>query len=138
MVEFGKKHGYVESALGRRRHLPNLQATNKGLFNLAMRQAINFPIQSSSSDTVLLAANEIMKMGLPKNDFKLILFIHDELVAEVREDCDIDKYARIMKDAIENPPLKKLFGVDLLIPLESEVEFGDNLYDCKAWEFSKK
>lgn len=136
MVAFGKKYGYVESSLGRRRRLPELNSSNKGLFNQAMRQAINFPIQAASSDTVLLAANEIMKMKLPKKDFKLILFIHDELVAEVREDCDIDKYARIMKDNIENPPLKELFGINLSIPLESEVEFGDNLNDCKAWEFA--
>ena len=127
----------MESQLGRRRRLPELNSHNKGLFNQAMRQAINFPIQSSSSDAVLMAANEIRKMGLPKGDFRLILFIHDELVAEVREDCDIDKYARIMKDSIENPPLKELFGINLTVPLESEVEFGDNLNDCKQWEFSK-
>ena len=56
----------------------------------------------------------------------------------VREDCDIDKYARILKDNIENPPLKKLFGVELSVPLESEVEFGDNLNDCKEWKFSNE
>lgn len=136
ITKFGQKHGYVESVLGRRRNLPELNSKNKGLFNQAVRQAVNFPIQSASSDTVLLAANEIIKMDLPKNDFKLILFIHDELVAVVREDCDIDKYARILRDNIENPPLKKLFGVELSVPLESEVEFGDNLNDCKEWKFS--
>lgn len=135
-VEYGKKHGYVKSALGRMRRLPELISNNKGLFNQAMRQAINFPIQSASSDAVLLAANEIMKMNLPPREFKLILFIHDELVAEVSEDCDINKYAKIMRDAIENPPLKELFGINLTVPLVSEVEFGDNLNDCKKWTFS--
>ena len=96
-----------------------------------MRQLVNFPIQSPSSDTVLLVANELRKMKLPKNDIKLSMFIHDELIMLVREDCDIDKYARLFKDLMEHPPIDKLFGVKFSVPMKTDVKIGDNINDCK-------
>lgn len=131
VMEFHLRNGYVESSLGRRRRIPEIASKNRGMANAAKRQLVNFPIQSPSSDTVLLVANELRKMKLPKNDIKLSMFIHDELIMLVREDCDIDKYARLFKGLMEHPPIDKLFGVKFSVPMKTDVKIGDNINDCK-------
>ncbi|RLF61809.1 MAG: hypothetical protein DRN37_00160 [Thermoplasmata archaeon] len=130
-VAFCKKHGYVESPLGRKRRLPEIISRNMGLRMRAERQAINFPVQGPSSDCVLIAMNEMRRKvregKLNFNGCRVILFIHDELVFEVRDDERLVDYARIIKQEMENPPLERDFGVRLSVPLVAEAKVGENL-----------
>lgn len=132
MITFCRKYGYVESPLGRRRRLPEIHSDNKWLRMDAERQAINQPIQEPSSSTVLIAANEIRRKKLlnPEEIF-LILFIHDELVYEYKEGCDLIGYAEAIKYEMEHPPLKRDFGFELRVPLVADVMIGRNLAKMK-------
>jgi DNA polymerase-1 len=130
MINFCKRHGYVEHVLGRRRRLPDIKSSMYGNRKEAERMAVNHPIQGPSSDTVLLAGNEICKEDVNPEEFKPVMFIHDELIFEVDEepkDATHEEYANLVKHHMENPPLERDFGVKLRVPLLSDVKIGRNL-----------
>ena len=138
IINFCRKHGYVVSPLGRKRRLPEINSRNKGIAQAAERQAINHPIQSPSSDGVLLSANEIKKKvkkgELNPEHFKDIIFIHDELIYEIKEEKDgsnVVDCAKIIKYEVENPPLKELFGYEMSVPLSCDPSVGKNLADMQ-------
>lgn len=133
-IDFCRRHGYVISPLGRKRRLPEINSNDPYIRGEAERQAINHPVQSPSSDVVLMAANEIRKQGHDPKIFRPILFIHDELVFEVKVDVDLNYYAGIIKKALEHPPIERDFGVKLSVPLLSDVTTGPNLADMKDFD----
>ncbi len=127
-IEFCREHGYVASLFGRRRRLPEVNSDDRGLRAAAERQAINHPIQSPSSDTVLIANNELRRKNLLNpEECRAILFIHDELVFEVKDNSRLIDYAKAVIHEMEHPPLKRLFGVEMSVPLVAEAKIGDNL-----------
>jgi DNA polymerase I-like protein with 3'-5' exonuclease and polymerase domains len=128
------------SPLGRFRHLPEMALDTKAneknkeiqsIIHSAERQALNHAIQSVSSDAVLLSCLEIMKVVDPE-ECRPVLFIHDELTMEVLN-SEIDKYAPIIKYHMINPPLKQ-FGVELNLPLDSDLMVGTNLAEMEEWK----
>lgn len=127
IIQSGKENGYVESAFGRRRHLPEIRSEDRYLRFEAERMAVNHPIQSPASDTVLIASNEIQKKELDPKECRLVMFIHDELIFEVKDNSKIQDYAKLIKREMENPPLKRLFGIKMTVPLGVEVKVGKNL-----------
>lgn len=127
IVEFCRINGYVESPLGRRRRLPEINATDKMLRLGAERQAINSPIQSPSSDTVLIALDEMNRKEVFHPDYCMpSLFIHDSLIFEVKDCSKALDYAKMVIHEMEHPPLERDFGVKLLVPLKAEAEIGPN------------
>jgi uracil-DNA glycosylase family 4 len=120
------RYGYVVSPLGRVRHLPEVHSNDNTIVRRAERQALNHAIQSVSSDTVLLSCLEIMKVADP-NECRPVLFIHDELTMEVL-DSEIDKYAKLIKYHMVNPPLAQ-FRIELNLPLDSDLKVGPSLAD---------
>jgi uracil-DNA glycosylase family 4 len=132
-IDSCRSKGYVESPLGRLRRLPGIMSEDSMLRHEAERQAVNQPIQSPSSDTVLVAANEMRKEGLFDNcdELRPIMFVHDELVFEVRED-KVEEYAAPIKHHMEHPPLKRDFDVDLKVPLVAELKVGQNLAEMQG------
>lgn len=133
-IKFAKRHGYVESPLGRRRHLPEINSDDPGLRASAERQAVNFPIQSMSSDMVIMAGNTIADKGFPIDEILPgpVMFIHDEHFFLVRED-KVDTYVPHIVHAMEHPPLEK-FGVQLKVPLVAEPKIGYNASDLSKYE----
>lgn len=132
MERFCYKHGYVESPFGNRRRLPEIYSNEVGIRNYAIRQAVNFPIQLASSTTVLIAMAELLMRNLlnPK-ECRIINFVHDEAVFEVRDkDSIIDRNYKIIKDIMENPPLHR-FGINLKVPLVVDGKLGYNLRDME-------
>lgn len=129
---FCHQHKYVISPLGRVRHLPEIDSNDSKVVMDTERQALNHAIQSVASDSVLLSALEIMKVS-PPEECTPVLFIHDELTFQVREDL-IDKYTRIIRHHMVNPPLEQ-FGVHLSIPLGSDCKVGRNLAEMVDYEF---
>ena len=112
--------GYVETALGRRRFLPEIQSTNQALVRAAERMAINMPIQGLAADIMklaMLAAYELVQTKYA-DSASLLLQIHDELIAEV-DAASAEAFAADLKVAME--------GVyQLSVPLAVSVEIGDN------------
>ena len=135
MIEFARRNGYVESCLGRRRRLPEINSKDDFLRAEAERKAVNHPIQNPSSDGVLMAGNTIVEKGFPEDEIRPVLFIHDELVFEVRED-KVDEYVPHIVQAMEHPPLEE-FGVKLKVPLLAEPKIGYNASDTKPYEPTK-
>lgn len=131
-IEFARRNGYVESLLGRRRRLPEINSKDDYLRWEAERQAVNFPIQSMSSDMVLMAGNMIVDKGFPEDEIRPVVFIHDELIFEVRED-KVDEYVPHIVHAMENPPLEE-FGIKLKVPLLAEPKWGHNASDTETYE----
>ena len=103
-IDFAKEHGYVETILGRRRYLNDINSANAIVRGFAERNAINAPIQGSSADMIKMAMinifNEITEKKLKT---KMILQVHDELVFDLyKEEEEIIRKIVVekMRDAI--------------------------------------
>ncbi|MFW1839188.1 DNA polymerase I [Acinetobacter gyllenbergii] len=79
--QIAREQGFVETILGRRLYTPDIMASNKMIKQAAERAAINAPLQGSAADIIKLAMIAVDKM-LPKDQAKLLLQVHDELVFE--------------------------------------------------------
>ena len=82
-----KQNGYVETILGRRRYLPDINSRNFRFRSQAERAAINMPIQGTAADIIKVAMINIQKR-LDKSQMKsmMILQVHDELIFETPKD----------------------------------------------------
>ncbi|HJF73818.1 DNA polymerase I [Gallibacterium anatis] len=116
--EKAKQQGYVETLLGRRLYLPELKSSNGMRRKAAERVAINAPMQGTAADIIKKAMIDIDRFIADKEDIRMIMQVHDELVFEVKED-KVEYYEKIIKDMMEN-------AVKLSVPLIVEVNFGDN------------
>ena len=127
VVDFGIQNGYVETALGRRRYLPDLRARNKMVQAFARRMALNTPIQGTSADIIKLAMIKVADM-LKHQDLKsrLLLQVHDELLLEVPR-RELEETAEIVRNCMEN-------AYTLKVPLIVSMKVGTNWYDMQSWE----
>jgi len=124
--EEAKKKGYVETILGRRRYLPQINSSDFLMRHAAERMAINMPIQGTAADIIKAAMIRIFKNLSP--EARLLLQVHDELVLEVRED-KTKEIGEIVKDAMENvlkEPIFKSVKSIFKVPLNVDVKIGDN------------
>jgi DNA polymerase-1 len=114
-----RDRGYVETVLGRRRYIPDINSSNGQVRAAAERMAINMPVQGTAADIVKLAMIDIKReMDRQGLKAKMILQVHDELVFEVpQEELDLMKslVAEIMPNALK-----------LSVPLTVEVKTGPN------------
>lgn len=115
-VDFAREHGYVETLLGRRRYLRDINSRNHIVRARDERNAVNAPIQGSAADFIKLAMIRIYEF-LEKGNFrtKMLLQIHDELVFELHKD-EADTLIPGIIEIMENVyplhvPLKVDFGV---------------------------
>ena len=118
-VDFAKQNGYVETMLGRRRYLRDINSGNSVVRNFAERNAINAPIQGSSADMIKIAMcnihNEMMKNNMKS---KMILQVHDELVFDVHKD-ELEELKEMVKDKMIN-------ALPLCVPIEVNLNTGNN------------
>lgn len=118
-IEFAQRHGYVETLIGRRRYLRDINSANALTRGFAERNAINAPIQGSAADMIKLAMINIQEKLSEKNlQSKMILQVHDELVFDVHpNELDLVKEI-VMKGMTEAMPLK--------VPVLVEMGTGKN------------
>jgi len=111
--------GFVETIMGRRLYLPDLNSGKGMLKAAAERTAINAPMQGTAADIIKLAMNDV-QYWLTKTDIeaKLIMQVHDELVFEVKEE-DIEQLVAGVK-------LRMQSAASLSVPLIVDVGIGDN------------
>jgi DNA polymerase I-like protein with 3'-5' exonuclease and polymerase domains len=90
----------------------------------AERQAINSPVQSMASDLMLFSMVKLAD-ELNTREAAMVGTLHDAIFFEVREDA-LGEYLTVIKQVMENLPLKKTFGVDLDVPIVTDVEYGQH------------
>ena len=114
-----KEDKFVETIMGRRLYLNEINAANGLRRQAAERAAINAPLQGSAADIIkkaMLDIDELLLNEMP--DVKMIMQVHDELVFECPKD-NADTVMQKMKDTMEQT-------VDLNIPLIAEAAIGSN------------
>ncbi|MBU3927452.1 MAG: DNA polymerase I, partial [Bacteroidetes bacterium] len=118
-IAFAKANGYVETIMGRRRYLNDINSGNATVRGFAERNAINAPIQGSSADMIKIAMISIYNEMVEKNlKTKMILQVHDELVFDVHLD-----EVEVMKILIEKN-MKQ--AMKLSVPVEVDINIGEN------------
>ena len=97
--KFIMDNGFIYSALGRKRRLPNVMSDNRGIASHEVRSGLNFLVQSVASDINLLGAIDAHTLikNKPANIFALV---HDSILAEVEESY-VDEYSEILKDCVQ-------------------------------------
>lgn len=97
------KRGEIYSVFGRKRRLPNVFSTDKGVASHEVRSGINFLVQSAASDINLLGAID-MHQFIKSNNMKSRIFalVHDSILAEVPED-EVDLYCERLKQYVQKP-----------------------------------
>lgn len=135
MREFADQNGYVRSFLGRKRNLPMVYSPEESTRNEAMRQAINSPIQECASSLGVVALARMCE-ELDPQYIQIVGFIHDAIVYYAKAEY-LDWAMKTVKRYMEGTPLHDWFGVDLPVPIVSDVGFGLNLGEIvEAAEFS--
>ncbi len=118
-VDFARENGYVETVLGRRRYLKDINSRNGVVRGAAERNAVNAPIQGSAADIIKLAMINIYKrFEEEKFQSKMLLQVHDELVFDAHKD-ELEIIQSIIKHEMEN-------AYRLSVPLDVEIGLGDN------------
>lgn len=120
--------GYVETMLGRRRYIPEVNGSNAIIRNAGERMAINMPIQGTAADIVKLAMLRVHR-GIEEQKLrsKMLLQVHDELIFEVPGD-----EMRVMSELLfEEMPRALDSHTPLIVPLEVEIKTGLNWGDMR-------
>jgi DNA polymerase-1 len=116
-VDFAREHGYVQTVLGRRRYLKDINSANMMVKSGAERNAVNAPIQGSAADIIKIAMINIHKKLTSENwKSKMLLQVHDELVFDVHN-SELEKIKPMIKHEMENA-----FKMD--VPLDVEIGLG--------------
>lgn len=122
-VEKARKQGYVETIMGRRRYLRDINSRNAVVRGVAERNAVNAPIQGSAADIIKKAMicihQKIKERGLRS---KMILQVHDELNFKCHHD-EIEELKQLVEDCMEHV-------VSLAVPLTVGTGYGKNWYEA--------
>jgi DNA polymerase-1 len=118
-VDFARDHGYVQTVLGRRRYLKDINSRNAVVRGASERNAVNAPIQGSAADIIKIAMINIYDK-LQSGDYKskMLLQVHDELVFDVYKP-ELDDMKAMIKAEMEN-------AYTLEVPLDVEIDTGLN------------
>ena len=132
--KFIRKNKYAYSIFGRRRNLPDIESKNYAVAAKAVRQGINFTIQSTASDILVCSLiginNRLEEEGLRT---RIVSTVHDSLEV-ISPDDELDKVCSIIHNEMVNYPyIKKHFGLSFDVPLEIEILVGDSFGDGKEY-----
>ena len=116
-VEEAKECGFATTMFGRKRHIPELKASNKMQRSFGERTAMNHPMQGSAADIIKLAMIEVSRR-LREEGFaaKLLIQVHDELDFSVPAG-EVERLAAMVKEVMEGV-------VSLKVPLIADVSWG--------------
>ncbi|TYB78435.1 DNA polymerase I [Bizionia myxarmorum] len=118
-VDFARDHGYVQTVLGRRRYLQDINSRNGVVRGAAERNAVNAPIQGSAADIIKIAMIRIFnKLNENQYKTKMLLQVHDELVFDVYKP-ELEAIKTLVKTEMEGAFI-------LSVPLDVEMDIGDN------------
>ncbi|MEN8613941.1 DNA polymerase I [Dehalogenimonas sp. THU2] len=117
--EQARSRGYVETILGRRRYIPDINASNRQVREAAERMAINMPVQGTSADIIKVAMLHVRREMIERKlKSRLLLQVHDELIFEVPQNELMfmsELASRLMSGAVK-----------LAVPLKVDLKYGVN------------
>lgn len=118
-ILFARENGFVETLMGRRRYLKDINSSNATIRGFAERNAINAPVQGTAADMIKIAMvgvfNEINKRNLKS---RMILQVHDELVFDVLL-SETEEVKAIVEEKMKD-------AIRLDVPVEIEISTGEN------------
>lgn len=118
-VDFARDNGYVQTVLGRRRYLKDIDSRNAMVRSGAERNAVNAPIQGSAADIIKIAMINIYnKLQDGNYKSKMLLQVHDELVFDVYK-SELATIKALVKNEMEN-------AFTMEVPLDVELDTGLN------------
>ncbi|MFC1902764.1 DNA polymerase I [Chloroflexota bacterium] len=114
-----REKGYVQTLLGRRRYIPEIESSNRQVREAAERMAINMPVQGTSADIIKVAMinldREMAKRWLKS---RMLLQVHDELIFEVPEN-EVEEMRKLIPQIMST-------ALKLSIPLKVDIKIGKN------------
>ena len=118
-ISFARNNGYVQTLLGRRRYLKDINSRNAVVRGAAERNAINAPIQGSAADIIKIAMINIQNK-LESEDYqsKMLLQVHDELVFDVFKP-ELNQVIDMVKSEMMN-------AYQIEVPLKVDINYGLN------------
>ncbi len=118
-ISFAREKGYVETLLGRRRYLKDINSRNSIVRGSAERNAINAPIQGSAADIIKISMINIQSKFIERKfQSKMLLQVHDELVFDVFKP-ELNDVITLVKYEMEN-------AFTLKVPLTVDIDYGKN------------
>ena len=118
-MNFARENGYVETIMGRRRYLRDINSANQTVRGFAERNAINAPIQGSAADMIKIAMIRIHQdIKDQKLNSKMTMQVHDELVFDVPK-SESEQMKKIIQDRMQN-------AIRMKVPILVEVGEGTN------------
>ncbi|HSR59946.1 MAG TPA: DNA polymerase I [Robiginitalea sp.] len=118
-IHFARENGYVQTVLGRRRYLKDINGSNAVVRGAAERNAVNAPIQGSAADIIKIAMIRIhRKLKEGAYSTRMLLQVHDELVFDVYRP-ELEKVSQLIKHEMEG-------AYQLAVPLVVDIGVGDN------------
>ncbi|OGO24520.1 MAG: DNA polymerase I, partial [Chloroflexi bacterium RBG_16_51_9] len=122
--QHARENGYVQTLLGRRRSIPEINSPNRQVREAAERMAINMPVQGTSADIIKVAMVKLFKeMAERKVKSKMLLQVHDELLFEVPEN-ELAEMSRLVPEIMSD-------AIKLSIPVKVDIKVGSNWADMK-------
>jgi len=122
--EQARREGYVQTLLGRRRYISDINSANRQVRESAERMAINMPVQGTSADIIKVAMlNLYREMGKRKLKSRMLLQVHDELVFEVPE-REMATMRKLVPEVMDS-------AVELTVPLKVDTKAGRNWGEMK-------
>ena len=124
-IDMARDMGYVETLMGRRRYVPEIQATNWSVRQFGERVAQNTPIQGTAADMIKRAMLDVhAALGAADSEARILLQVHDELLLEVPQD-EIEEVRDLVVNQMEG-------ALELNVPLVAESGVGSTWYECKS------
>jgi len=125
-VNKARQQHYAETLFGRRLYLPNIDSKNQGLKSEAERIAVNMPIQGTAADLIKIAMLNIHKQIDKREDIKMILQVHDELLFEVQQEA-LEETKKTVKTCMESALPPKYAEK---VHLKTDVGVGKNWFEA--------
>ena len=126
---FISQNGFTYSFFGRKRRLPNVFSSDKGIASHEVRSGINSEIQSLASDMNLLGAIETAEAIKAKGlDAKICMLVHDSVVAVVRKD-HVEEYCKILKECTQRDRGCSIKGTPIGVDQEVGTDYSFNHFD---------
>ncbi|MBI2851253.1 MAG: DNA polymerase I [Chloroflexi bacterium] len=116
--------GYVQTLLGRRRSIADINSSNRQVREAAERMAINMPVQGTSADIIKVAMVKLFKeMAERRSKSKMLLQVHDELLFEV-PDNELGEMRKLVPEIMST-------AIELSVPIKVDSKSGPNWADMK-------
>jgi DNA polymerase-1 len=122
-IKKARNEGFVQTIMGRKRYLSDINSANSVVRGMAERNAINTPIQGSAADIIKIAmVNIFRRFDEEKLKSKMIMQVHDELNFDVFK-TELTKVMGVVKTEMEN-------AVELQVPMVVDMQAAANWLDA--------